>query len=485
MKKKLENLLPQIGRFEINGESSIFLEGVELDSRRVKSNYLFVALKGTHSDGHDHINQAIHGGATAIICESKPLALHPGVTYVVSEDAREDLGIIAANFYDRPSQKLNLIGVTGTNGKTTVATLLYNLFKEMGFKVGLISTIEILINDEKYPSALTTPDIITINRLLAQMYVDGCEYVFMEVSSHAAHQKRIAGLHFRIGIFTNITHDHLDYHKTFKEYIRAKKLFFDHLSKDSIAVINIDDPNGIVMTEHSKARVVKYSLSKIASFRGKVFSEDSYGMYLSFNDKAFHTKLSGRFNAYNLLAIFAVAKELTGIDDTFLLEKLSNVNPAKGRMEIVSREPRVIVDYAHTPDALQKVLSTLRESKGYGMLYCVAGCGGDRDRAKRPLMGKVMVLQSDVAIFTSDNPRSESPSTIIEEMKSGLSDDERKRVLEIADRLSAIKTVLMLAKVQDTILIAGKGHEEYQEIAGVKYYFSDQEIVKDSLSKDI
>jgi UDP-N-acetylmuramoyl-L-alanyl-D-glutamate--2,6-diaminopimelate ligase len=483
--KILKELLLEIRGIEIYGESNVRLEGVELDSRKVKQGYLFVAIKGTNQDGHQFIDQAINDGAVAILSDNLPQELHPEVCYVVSSQIRETLGHIAANFYERPSQKLILVGVTGTNGKTSVATLSYNLFKEMGFKVGLISTIEILVNNEKYPSVLTTPDIVSLNKLLNEMVEKGCEYVFMEVSSHAAHQRRIAGLNFKVGVFTNITHDHLDYHHSFKEYILAKKLFFDHLSNKSIALINKDDKNGAVMVEHTKSKVKYYSLCRMADYKGKLLTEDAYGMQLNFNGANFMTQITGRFNAYNLLAVFAIARELLSVNEIDILERISALKSAKGRMEIVATSPRVVVDYAHTPDALQNVLKTLGESIGNGKLICVSGCGGDRDKAKRPLMAKVIIKHADIAILTSDNPRSEDPVQIIKDMIQNLDVSDQKKLIQIVDREHAIKTALMLSNSNDTVLIAGKGHEEYQEIEGKKIFFSDQKIVKDILSEDI
>ena len=483
--KRLKNLLEGVEVIELKGEEDVVVANIAIDSRLVQKGYAFGAFRGSVSDGHDFIDKAIGQGASVIICDVLPEEIMEGITYVRTLDTRDAIGKIGAAYYDHPSKHITCVGITGTNGKTSIATLLYNLFKDLGYSVGLISTIEILVNDKKWETQLTTPDVITLHRVMASMVEAGCEYVFMEVSSHAADQNRIAGLNFKCGVFTNLTHDHLDYHGSFKAYIEAKQSFFSGLSQDAYAVINIDDKHGGVMVEKSKAQVRKYSSRQLTDYKVRLISDGKLGMMLEINGKSFMTRLSGSYNAMNLTAVYAVADIFLNIEEEHLAEKISALRGAIGRLELVWQHPRVIVDYAHTPDALANVLRTLKSSLDGGRLITVVGCGGDRDKGKRPVMALEAYRQSDLVILTSDNPRSEDPQTIIDDMKTGLAGKELRRVLDIADRRSAIKTALALSDESDTVLIAGKGHEEYQEVKGVRHFFSDQQIVKDILSNDI
>lgn len=486
MIRNLDDIIRELDFFEKSGDLDKVVKGITCDSRNVKSNYIFVAIKGEISDGHDYINKALELGATTIIVSEEHDAFYEDdITVLKCKDVRLAYAKAAANWYERPSQKLKLIGVTGTNGKTTVASLLYNLFNGLGYKVGLISTIEIMINKKRVKTSHTTPDALILQRTLSEMVDAQCQYVFMEVSSHAVSQRRIGGVDFDVAIFTNISHDHLDYHKTFKEYIKAKKGLFDGLSQDAIAIVNRDDKNGDVMVQNTKAKVLKYSLNSLADYKGKLLSSDSYGMMVELNGVQFMTRLTGRFNVYNLLSVYAVADVLNIADSQSIMEYMSRIEAVKGRMEVVSIKPKVIVDFAHTPDALENVLKTLKEVKLSGKLLTVIGCGGDRDKAKRPVMAQVASYYSDQVVLTSDNPRSEDPYDILKDMVDGLDKDALKKVIEIADRKMAIKTILTLAREEDTVLIAGKGHEEYQEVNGVRTHFSDQQIVKDILSEDI
>lgn len=471
--------------YKLKGDDKVEVNGLALDSRIIKEGFLFAAVTGTKIDGRIFIADAQKNGAKVILCELWPQDFQSELTYILVDDVVSSLGIIANNFYNRPSSKLKCVGITGTNGKTSIATLLYRLFKELGFKVGLISTVEILINEKKWIAELTTPDVISLHRLFAEMVEDDCTHVFMEVSSHAIDQNRIAGVDFSGGVFSNITHDHLDYHGDFKTYIKAKQAFFSELPKSSFALTNIDDKNGEVMVQKCNARILRYSLRKLTDYKSKILSEELIGMHLEIDGFKFITRLAGKFNAENLTAVYATAKQLEGIDSELLIAKISGLHGAKGRMEIVSHEPRVIVDYAHTPDALQNVLKTLKVTVYKGRLITVVGCGGDRDKLKRKIMGRIAAENSDFVVLTSDNPRSEDPQVIIDEMALGAREYGEANLLEIADRKSAIKTALALSNKNDTIIIAGKGHEEYQEIKGVKHFFSDQKIVKDILSKDI
>ncbi len=486
MKKlTIKDLLNGVDGYELKGDDLQVVEGLAIDSRKVKKDYVFIALKGTNSNGNEYVGSALKSAARVIVSEEWPDQLEERVTYVRVKDCRKTAGVLADNFYEQPSAKLKCIGITGTNGKTSIATLLYNLFKDVGCKVGLISTIEILVNEEKWKAELTTPDVVSLHKVMRQMVDEGCTHVFMEVSSHAIDQNRIAGLRFDGGVFTNITHDHLDYHGDFKSYIKVKQAFFSDLSQDSFVLTNEDDRNGLVMIQNTKARRLGYSARVLTDYKLKVLSEEKIGMFIDVNGHKFLTRLTGRYNAYNLTAVYAVAHELLDIDEEILIEKLSGLHGAKGRMELVSLTPRVIVDYAHTPDALQNVLETLKASKGDGRLMCVVGCGGDRDKLKRPEMAKIALKESDMVILTSDNPRSENPQSILDDMKGGVDRGDLSRMLEIVDRKAAIKTAVTLSNKEDTILIAGKGHEEYQEVNGIKHFFSDQQIVKDILSKDI
>lgn len=483
MSHLLDTLISGLENVEVFGRKDRVVKGIALDSRRVENGGLFAALKGDVVDGHDYIDRAIAVGAEVLLVEQLSSGYDSSLTWIVAADVRKVLGEVASRFYDKPTDKMKVIGVTGTNGKTTVASLLYGLFKELGYKVGLVSTIEILIDDRHVDTRLTTPDVVSLHGVFADMVDAGCDFAFMEVSSHAVVQDRIAGVSFAAGVFTNISHDHLDYHGTFKEYVAAKRGFFDQLSSDSFAITNVDDKNGEVMVQNTKAQIVRCSLRQLVDYKAKVLAADGFGMQLSFNEAQFMTRLVGDFNAYNLLAVYAVADLMQVADDGVLIEALSKAGAVKGRLEIVSSAPRVIVDYAHTPDALDNVLSTLESLRNGGRIITVVGCGGDRDAAKRPVMAKVAVRYSDQCIFTADNPRSEDPDDIIKEMVAGLSD--RSQVLEIVDRKMAIKTAIALARKNDIILIAGKGHEEYQEIKGERRFFSDQQIVRDILSEDI
>lgn len=480
--KLLSDILYKVRIGGISGSTNISIANVQIDSRKVAQGSLFIAVKGTASDGHQFIGKAIEQGAIAIVCEVLPTDIHPDITYIKTDNSAEAAGIIAHNFYDQPSQKLKLVGVTGTNGKTTIATLLYKLFTCLGYSCGLISTVENQINGEVIPATHTTPDAIALNALLKQMADAGCEYVFMEVSSHAIHQHRIAGLHFAGGLFSNITHDHLDYHKTFDEYIKAKKAFFDTLPADAFAITNIDDKRGTVMLQNTAAKKYTYSLKSMADFKGKILENSLTGLVMMVNDQEVHFRLIGEFNAYNLLAVYGAAICL-GEDKLHILQCLSNTTGAEGRFDYtISPKEKVIgiVDYAHTPDALINVLSTIKKlKKGYEQLITVVGCGGDRDKTKRPVMGEVACEHSDKVIFTSDNPRSEDPMEILNDMETGLNTAQKRKYIAIPDRKQAIKTAISMAQPEDIILIAGKGHEKYQEVKGVKHHFDDKEVVKE------
>ncbi len=485
MKRILSDLLKGVGTYEVKGSDHLQIVDLQLDSRKVKRDTLFVALKGSATDGHKYISQAIENGASAVLCQEWPEQILSEITYVKVKYGRIEVAKIAANFFDHPSTKLKCVGVTGTNGKTTIATLLYSLFKELGYEVGLVSTIEILVKEERIPSSLTTPDVISMHRLLSKMVDAGCSHVFMEVSSHAVDQLRIAEIQYAGGVFTNITHDHLDYHGTFAAYIKVKQSFFTSLSEGAFALTNEDDKNGRVMLEHTKAHRYGYSLRTLTDFKGKVLSSEEFGTYVEFDGKKLMTRLVGKFNVYNLLAVYSVARLLEELDNDEVLIALSALREVKGRMEVVAESPRVIVDYAHTPDALSNVLKTIRDMSKKAEIITVVGCGGDRDISKRPVMCKVAIYGSDRVILTSDNPRSEDPNLIISDMLNGINEKDARNVLQIVDRKSAIQTAIALSKKNTIILIAGKGHEEYQEIKGERFFFSDQKIVKDILSKDI
>ena len=479
----LTDILYKAGLEEIIGTTNVAVSSITFDSRKVKKDSLFIAVKGTAVDGHNFITQAIETGAIAIVCEEIPTTQLENITYVKVKNANYALGIIAANFYDNPSQKLKLVGVTGTNGKTTTVTLLYNLFKSLGYTVGLLSTVKNKINNEELVATHTTPDAISLNELLNKMLEKGCQYVFMEVSSHAIVQHRVTGITFAGGVFTNITHDHLDYHKTFDEYIKAKKTFFDNLSEEAFALTNKDDANGMVMLQNTKATRVTYALKSPADHKCRIVENHLNGLLLNIDNKEVWVKLIGMFNAYNVLAVYSVAVLLKQ-DATNILTALSTLNSVEGRFQYLKSETGIIgiVDYAHTPDALKNVLETIKGIRtGNEQVVTLAGCGGDRDAAKRPIMAKIACQFSNKVILTSDNPRSEDPEEILNQMQKGIDPVDAKKTLRITDRKEAIKTACSLAKPGDIILIAGKGHEKYQEIKGVKHPFDDFEILKETL----
>ena len=477
---KLNELLKKIQPVDIIGSTDKEIAGVCIDSRQTEQGYLFMAMRGTQTDGHTYIPAAIGKGAVAVLCEELPQELAEGVTYIRVKDSEEAVGLVATTFYGDPTDKMELVGVTGTNGKTTVATLLYHTFRYFGYKVGLISTVCNYIDDQPVPTEHTTPDPITLNRLLGQMADAGCKYAFMEVSSHSIAQKRISGLRFAGGIFTNLTRDHLDYHKTVENYLRAKKKFFDDLPKTAFSLVNLDDKNGLVMTQNTRSHVYTYSLRSLADFKGKVLESHFEGMLLDFNNRELAVHFIGRFNAYNLLAVFGAAV-LLGKREEDVLIALSTLHPVAGRFDAV-RSPQgytAIVDYAHTPDALANVLNAIHGVlEGRGKVITVVGAGGNRDKGKRPLMAQEAARQSDRLIITSDNPRFEEPQDIMNDMLAGLSKEDLQKTLAIADRREAIRTACMLAQKGDVVLVAGKGHEDYQEIKGVKHHFDDKEEVR-------
>lgn len=477
----LRDVLYKVAIRSVSGSTEVEITDVQTDSRKVKQGTAFVAVKGVAADGHAFIEKAVEAGAAAIVCEQLPGTLKEGVVYLQVQNSGAAAAWMAHNLYGQPSEKLKLVGVTGTNGKTTIATLLYKLFTSLGYTCGLISTVENRIGAEIVPATHTTPDAVSLNQLLAQMLQSGCSHVFMEVSSHALHQHRVTGLQFAGGIFSNITHDHLDYHKTFDEYIRVKKSFFDGLPSSAFAISNADDKRGVVMLQNTAAHKYLYSLRTLAEFKGKIMENSLSGLAMTINDQEVHFRLIGEFNAYNLLAVYAAATCL-GEEKSEVLRHLSVLTGAEGRFDyIVSPKERIIaiVDYAHTPDALLNVLATINKLKqGYEQVIAVVGCGGDRDKTKRPVMAAAAVEHSDKAIFTSDNPRSEDPAQIIKDMEEGLPAAARRKYIAITDRQEAIRTAISLAKPEDIILIAGKGHEKYQEIKGVKHHFDDKEIVQ-------
>jgi len=476
----LQDILYKVSIRSIHGNLDRIINDLQTDSRKAGKGSLFIAQKGTHVDGHQFIGQVIEAGAIAIVCEVLPTGLREDVAYVQVEDSAMAAGLIAHNFYGHPSEKLRLVGVTGTNGKTTIATLLYKLFAALGYKCGLLSTVQNHIGDRIVPATHTTPDAIHLNSLLKDMVDEGCTHAFMETSSHAIHQHRIAGLRYAGGLFSNITHDHLDYHKTFDEYIRVKKSFFDSLPSDAFAISNADDKRGTVMLQNTNAKKYYYSLKTVADFKGRILENNLTGLVMTINDQEVHFRLIGEFNAYNLLAVYGAAICL-GEDKQEILRCLSVLSGAEGRFDyIVSPIQKIIgiVDYAHTPDALVNVLKTLHKlRKGHEHIYTVVGCGGDRDKTKRPVMGSVACEYSDKAIFTSDNPRSEDPAQIIRDMEEGLNTAAKRKYISITDRREAIRTAISLAGTEDIILIAGKGHEKYQEISGVKYPFDDKQVL--------
>lgn len=479
--KQLKDVLYKAGILEVSGSTSVAIVDISFDSRKVRQGTLFIAVRGTLSDGHQFINTAIGSGAVAIVCEEMPAELHPAITYVKVADSATALGIVASNFHDNPSEKLRLIGVTGTNGKTTTVTLLFQLFRQLGFKAGLISTVRNQVNDQVIPSTHTTPDPIQLNGLLSAMVEEDCTYAFMEVSSHAVVQKRIAGLVFTGGVFTNITHDHLDYHKTFEEYVKAKKGFFDGLSDQSFALVNSDDKNGMVMLQNTKARKYTYGVKSMADFKCRLIENQFTGLMLNMNGQDVHCRLVGSFNAYNLTAAYATA-ELLGMEKLEVLTALSALLPVEGRFDYITSSQRItgVIDYAHTPDALQNVLTTLHDvASGAGKIITVVGCGGDRDAAKRPVMARIACDLSDRVILTSDNPRSEDPAEIIRQMEKGVELKNAKKTLSIVDRKEAIKTAISIAAPGDIILVAGKGHEKYQEVNGVRHPFDDKKVLEE------
>lgn len=481
--KLLRDLLYKVKMDQVSGLTNMAIDGLTFDSRKNMKFGLFIAIRGGTSDGHQFIDMAIEKGAVAVICEELPENLNPKVTYVKVPDSRLALGDIAANFYNHPSEELKIVGVTGTNGKTSITTLLYQLMRNMGKKAGLISTIVNKINETEVPTKHTTPDPIQLNSLLRQMVDNGCEYCFMEVSSHAMSQHRVRGINFTGGVFTNLTHDHLDYHATFNDYLAAKKSFFDGLGKVAFALVNDDDKYGEKMVTQTDAKVYTYALKTEADFRAKLIENRFDGMLLNLDQEEVWIKLIGKFNAYNILAVYGVARIL-GLEKIDVLKVLSSLNPVEGRFQFIRSKDNIsgIVDYAHTPDALLKVLETIKETRtGNEKVITVVGCGGNRDKAKRPLMAEIATNFSEQVILTSDNPRDEDPEQILNEMSEGVDAAKKSRTLRITDRREAIKTACALAKEGDIILIAGKGHEKYQEIKGERFPFDDMKILKETL----
>lgn len=479
---KIEEILEGIGTVSLIGNRDVTVSGVEFDSRNVKEDSLFVAVKGYKTDGHDYIEAAISAGASAVICEKLP-ANQPGrICWITTDDSAKALGLAAANFYGNPSRSLKLVGVTGTNGKTTIASLLYKTFLKLGYKSGLFSTVCNYINEKELPATHTTPDPVQLNRILAEMVGAGCDFAFMEVSSHSVDQKRIAGLQYAGGIFTNLTHDHLDYHKTFDNYLAAKKGFFDYLSGDAFALVNADDKNGLVMLQNCNAHHYTFSVRSRADYSCRIIEQGFEGMQLRIQGDEVWTRFVGDFNASNLLAVYAAA-ELLGAPRKEILTIISDLRPVAGRLEVFKSNDGIsgIVDYAHTPDALLNVIETLNKVRANGVqLITVVGAGGDRDKTKRPKMAAISAQGSDKVILTSDNPRTENPESILDDMETGITPDLKGKTLRIADRKTAIRTAVMMANKGDVILIAGKGHETYQEINGVKHHFDDREVLKEA-----
>lgn len=478
---QLNELLKRIPVLEILGTDSLEVSELVFDSRKVTENSLYIAIRGTVVDGHSFITASVEKGAKAIVCEEFPEHQDENVTYVKVKDSSRALGHLASNFYGNPSEKLKLIGVTGTNGKTSVSTLLFDVFKNLGYDSALLSTVEIRIADQVIPATHTTPDIITINKILAQAVEEGCEFAFMEVSSHGIAQNRIEGLHFKIAGFTNLTHDHLDYHKTFDEYLKTKKRFFDELDHTAIAITNVDDKNGNVMLQNTKASKKSYAMKTMADYHGRLLEADFNGMLLNFNGKEFWTTLTGKFNVYNLLLVFGIASEL-GFEQEEILQAISQLKRVSGRFETFKSDGGIffIVDYAHTPDALENILDSINDIRTKNeRLITVFGCGGDRDHAKRPEMGNIATKKSTLAILTSDNPRTENPAAIIKEIEAGVEPQNFSKYTSIPDRKEAIKMAIKFAEPKDIVLIAGKGHENYQEINGVKHHFDDKETINE------
>ncbi|MBL7766032.1 MAG: UDP-N-acetylmuramoyl-L-alanyl-D-glutamate--2,6-diaminopimelate ligase [Chitinophagaceae bacterium] len=480
--KTLNDILSAISVKNIHGETTCKISGICIDSRQAQLGSLFVAIKGTTADGHQYIDDVVSKGAACIVCEKLPAVLNSSCTYVLTDNPAEAAGLLASAFYGHPSSQMKVVGITGTNGKTTCATLMHQLFKGLGYTSGLLSTVNNCIGDKIIPSTHTTPDPVQLQHLLRQMKDAGCTHVFMEVSSHAIHQHRIAGIQFDGACFTNITHDHLDYHETFDEYIRVKKQFFDDLPKQAFALVNADDKRGLVMLQNTAARKRTYSLRTLADYKGKILENNLTGLILQLNNREVFFRMIGEFNAYNILCVWGAAMEL-GEDAQDVLTVLSTLKGAEGRFDyIVSNQEQIlgIIDYAHTPDALLNVLTTINKfRKGNESLFTVIGCGGDRDKSKRPLMGLVACEHSDKVIFTSDNPRSEDPAVILQEMEAGVPVHQKKKYVSIADRREAIKTACSIAEQGDIVLVAGKGHEKYQEVKGVKNPFDDKQIVQE------
>jgi UDP-N-acetylmuramoyl-L-alanyl-D-glutamate--2,6-diaminopimelate ligase len=479
--KNLKQILGAIKDYKHIGDTDRDIHSIHSDSREVKPNSLFVAVKGLTVDGHKFIKQAEDSGAVTIVCEHLPVEQSQSTTYIQVKDSTEALGVIAATFYDNPSERLNLIGITGTNGKTTSVTLLYQLFLKRYGKAGLISTIANYINDTKIPTRYTTPDAIRINELLKQMVDAGCEHAFMEVSSHALKQKRVSGIKFKGALFTNITHEHLDYHKTFRDYIDSKKLLFDHyLDKDSFAVINADDKNGKIMIQNTRANTYSFALKTSADYKGKILEKHVEGTLLNLNGNEIWTRFIGVFNAYNLLGVYAIAN-LSGYDKNELLKDISQLQPVDGRFETIFSDDKktAIVDYAHSPDALENILKAINElQRPDQTLVTVIGAGGDRDKTKRPKMAEIAIMHSQKVVLTSDNPRTEDPEAILSDMKEGIPEEHKDKVLTITNRKEGIRTACMLANSGDIILVAGKGHETYQEVNGIRHHFDDREVIK-------
>tara|TARA_R100000306_G_scaffold12304_3_gene14794 strand:- start:25315 stop:26778 length:1464 start_codon:yes stop_codon:yes gene_type:complete len=480
----LKDILYKIPIEKTIGSTAVAVRNIEFDSRNVGLNDVFVAIKGTVSDGHDYILKASEQGALVIICETLPETIINGITYVQVADSHKALAIMAANYFENPSENIKLVGITGTNGKTTISTLLYDLFTAAGYKTGLISTVKVMVNDTRYEAKRTTPDSLTINRYLQEMVEAGVEYCFMEVSSHGVHQKRTEGLHFAGGIFTNLTHEHLDYHKDFKEYRDVKKKFFDQLPKSAFALTNVDDKNGAVMLQNTHAKKYTYALKSYADYKAQILENNFTGLLLKINNNEIWVKLIGAFNAYNMLAIFGAA-DILGMETLELLQLMSTLESVDGRFQYLISEKKItaIVDYAHSPDALKNVLETINSIRtGNEELITVVGCGGDRDAKKRPIMGKIAATLSTKVVFTSDNPRTEDPDKIVEEVEAGVPAEHFKKTVSITNRKQAIKSACQMANENDIILIAGKGHETYQEINGERIDFDDFKIVNEFLT---
>lgn len=478
---QLIELLKRIPVLEIHGDDTREISELVFDSRKVTEDSLYIAMRGTVVDGHSFIASSVEKGAKAIVCEELPESLNENITYVKVKDTSKALGQLASNFYGNPSEKLKLIGVTGTNGKTSVSTLLFDVFKNLGYDSALLSTVEIRIGEKIIPATHTTPDVITINKILAQAVEEGCEFAFMEVSSHGIAQNRIEGLHFKVAGFTNLTHDHLDYHKTFDDYLKTKKRFFDQLENTAVAITNVDDKNGNVMLQNTKATKRTYALKTMADFHGKLLEVDFNGMLLNFNGKEFWTTLTGKFNVYNLLLVFGIVSEL-GFEQDEILQAISQLKRVSGRFETFKSDGGIffIVDYAHTPDALENILDSINDIRTKNeRLITVFGCGGDRDHSKRPEMGNIATKKSTLAIITSDNPRTEDPAAIIKEIEAGVEPQNFSKYTSIPDRKEAIKMAIKFAEPKDIVLVAGKGHETYQEINGVKHHFDDKETINE------